>query len=165
MCWNVKCSQGFSMKWCWRSLSQSPYMPHQGFQSQFKSRMHIGILRIPMTEDWSRDAHPLQLSTWSSEGGRGPHARSAKSDQGASLRAQCLRIHLPMWETWVRSLGWEDFPGEGNGHPLQYSCLDNPWIEEPVGYSPWHCKRVGHLATQHPPQWEAFGCHVGCSLI
>ena len=20
-------------------------------------------------------------------------------------------------------------PGEGNGNPLQYSCLENPWIE------------------------------------
>ena len=26
----------------------------------------------------------------------------------------------------VRSLGWEDSPGEGNGNPLQYSCLENP---------------------------------------
>ena len=26
-------------------------------------------------------------------------------------------------ETWVRLLGWEDSPGEGNGYPLQYSCL------------------------------------------
>ena len=22
-------------------------------------------------------------------------------------------------------------PGEGNGNPLQYSCLGNPWTEEP----------------------------------
>ena len=22
-------------------------------------------------------------------------------------------------------------PGEGNGNPLQYSCLKNPWTEEP----------------------------------
>ena len=21
--------------------------------------------------------------------------------------------------------GWEDFPGEGKGNPLQYSCLEN----------------------------------------
>ena len=35
--------------------------------------------------------------------------------------------HLPaMWETGVRSLGQEDSPGEGNGNPLQYSCLWNP---------------------------------------
>jgi len=31
-----------------------------------------------------------------------------------------------MRETWVRSLGWEDSLGEGNGNPLQYSCLENP---------------------------------------
>ena len=30
-----------------------------------------------------------------------------------------------MRETWVRSLGWEDSPGEGKGHPLQYSGLEN----------------------------------------
>ena len=44
----------------------------------------------------------------------------------ASLVAQRLK-HLPlMRETWVRSLGQEDSPGEGNGNPLQYSCLENP---------------------------------------
>ena len=26
----------------------------------------------------------------------------------------------------VRSLGWEDPRGGGNGDPLQYSCLGNP---------------------------------------
>ena len=35
--------------------------------------------------------------------------------------------NLPaMQETWVRSLGRENSPGEGNGNPLQYSCLENP---------------------------------------
>ena len=35
--------------------------------------------------------------------------------------------HLPaMWETQVRSLGRDDSPDEGNGNPLQYSCLGNP---------------------------------------
>ena len=28
-------------------------------------------------------------------------------------------------ETWVRSLGWEDSPGEGKGYPIQYSGLEN----------------------------------------
>ena len=27
--------------------------------------------------------------------------------------------------------GWGRSPGEGNGNPLQYSCLGNPWREEP----------------------------------
>ena len=34
--------------------------------------------------------------------------------------------NLPtMRETWVPSLGWEDFPGEGIGYSLQYSDLEN----------------------------------------
>ena len=32
-------------------------------------------------------------------------------------------------------------PGEGNGHPLQYSCLENPHGQRSlVGYSPWGSK-------------------------
>ena len=31
-----------------------------------------------------------------------------------------------MQETSVPPLGWEDSPGEGNGNPLQYLCLENP---------------------------------------
>ena len=27
---------------------------------------------------------------------------------------------------WVRSLDWEDPPGEGHGNALQYSRLENP---------------------------------------
>ena len=30
-----------------------------------------------------------------------------------------------MQETPVRSLGWEDSPGEGKDYPLQYSGLEN----------------------------------------
>ena len=50
-----------------------------------------------------------------------------------------------MGETWVRSLGWEDSPGEGNGNPLQYSCLENPMDrEEPGGLQSTGSRRVGH---------------------
>ena len=48
-----------------------------------------------------------------------------------------------MHETQVRSLGWEDSPGERNGNPLQYSCLENPMNQRTLmGYSPWSRKRV-----------------------
>ena len=30
-----------------------------------------------------------------------------------------------MQETWVRSLGWENSPGEENSYPVQYSGLEN----------------------------------------
>ena len=43
-----------------------------------------------------------------------------------SLVAQWQRIRLQMQETQVQSLIQEDPPGEGNGNPLQCSCLGNP---------------------------------------
>ena len=39
-------------------------------------------------------------------------------------------------------LGSERTPGEGNGNPLQYSCL----VEELVGYSPWGHKSQTRLS-------------------
>ena len=43
----------------------------------------------------------------------------------ASLMAQLVKNPPAMQETWVRSLGCEDPPGEGNSYPLQYSGLEN----------------------------------------
>ena len=33
-------------------------------------------------------------------------------------------------------------PGGGNGNPLQYSCLEIPWIEEPGGLQSMGLERV-----------------------
>ena len=35
-------------------------------------------------------------------------------------------------------------PGEGNGNPLQYSCLGNPWTEETGRLQSMGSQRVGH---------------------
>ena len=35
-------------------------------------------------------------------------------------------------------------PGEGNDSPFQYSCLGNPWTEEPGGLQPMGLQRVRH---------------------
>ena len=39
-------------------------------------------------------------------------------------------------------------PGEGNGNPLQYSCLENP-RRSLVGYSPWGCKESDTTERLH----------------
>ena len=39
--------------------------------------------------------------------------------------AQTVKHLLAMRETQLRSLGSGRSPGEGNGNPLQYSCLEN----------------------------------------
>ena len=44
----------------------------------------------------------------------------------ASLVAQTVKCLPAVRETRFRSLGWEDPLGEGNGNPLQCSCLENP---------------------------------------
>ena len=44
----------------------------------------------------------------------------------ASLVAQVVKNLPAMQETWVGFLSQEDSPGEGNGNPIQYSCLENP---------------------------------------
>ena len=41
-------------------------------------------------------------------------------------------------------------PGEGNGNPLQYSCLKNPWTEEPGGLQSMG-SQVGHDSATKPP--------------
>ena len=35
-------------------------------------------------------------------------------------------------------------PGGGNGNPLQYSCLENPWTEEPERLQSTGSQRVQH---------------------
>ena len=60
-------------------------------------------------------------------GGKAPrfHGQSSPGTP-ASLAAQTVKILLAVQETRVRFPGWERSPGEGNGKPLQYSCLENP---------------------------------------
>ena len=88
--------------------------------------------------------------------------RSPGEDKGyphqnswASLVAQPVKDPPAMWETWVRSLDWED-PLE-KGFPLQYFGLENPMD---CIVSPWGCKEsdtterlsLHFIHTQHTYQ-------------
>ena len=59
----------------------------------------------------------------------------------ASLVAQMVKNLLVTWDTWVRDMdsmpGFGRSPRGGHGNPLRCSCLENPWSEDLVGYSPW----------------------------
>ena len=41
-------------------------------------------------------------------------------------------------------LGLGTSPGGGHGNPLQYSCLENPWTEEPGELQSTGSQRVEH---------------------
>ena len=69
---------------------------------------------------------------------------------GASLVAQTVKSLSAMRETWVRSLGQED-PGEGNGCPFQYSCLENSMVRGAWKAATAHgvAKNQTRLSDQH----------------
>ena len=59
----------------------------------------------------------------------------------------CILVHLcagflesKRQNCWVL----EENTGEGNGNPLQYSCLENPWTEEPGRLQSMGLLGVGH---------------------
>ena len=90
---------------------------------------------------------------WGITGNSQKKNQKSKQDQGqrnitsipASTMAQQVRNPPAMQETqetWVRSLGQEVSPGEGNGNPLQYSCLENPM--EADGLQSMGLQRVRH---------------------
>ena len=58
----------------------------------------------------------------------------------ASLVAQLIKNPPAMWETWVRSLGWEDPPEESMATHSSI-LLENPHGQRSLaGYSLWGCK-------------------------
>ena len=71
------------------------------------------------------------------------------------------------WE-WVWFLSQEDPPGEGNGNPFQYSCLEIPWTVEPGGLQFKGSQRVGHnLATEKQymtPDLLEIRAPISCSV-
>ena len=54
-------------------------------------------------------------------------------------------------------------PGEANGNPLQYSCWEISWTEEPSMQQSVGSQRAGHdLATQQQQQQEIFTIALVC---
>ena len=62
-------------------------------------------------------------------------------------RLKCKRIHLPVLEAQVQSLGQERLLEEKMGTHLSTLAWEILWTEGPVGYSPWGC-RVRHDLLQ-----------------
>ena len=48
--------------------------------------------------------------------------------------------------------------GEGNGNPLQYSCLGNPWTEEPGGLQSMGLQKVTTEQLNKNQQWRSPAC-------
>ena len=70
------------------------------------------------------------------------------------LVAQMVKNPPAMRETWVQSLGWEDFLEKGLAmHPIILSWKIS-WTEEPGSLQLMGSQRVGHdWETKHKYQW------------
>ena len=66
----------------------------------------------------------------------------AVSSSKAFLVAQMIKNLPAIQEIRVRSLGQKS-PGEGNGNPLQHSCLENSMDQE-AWLQSMELQRVGH---------------------
>ena len=57
-------------------------------------------------------------------------------------------LHFLLWTYKLFSIFFNllvnTINGEGNGTPLQYSCLENPWTEEPGRLQSMGSLKVGH---------------------
>ena len=62
----------------------------------------------------------------------------------ASLVAQRLKSLPAMWETWVRSLGWEDPLEKEMATHSSILAWRIPWTEELGGLQSTGSQRVGH---------------------
>ena len=69
----------------------------------------------------------------------------------------------------VRDMGsvpWSGrYPGEGNGNPLQYSCLENP-LDEPGGLQSTGSQRIGHdwaTSLHSTSHCTSDSCTMNCS--
>ena len=98
------------------------------------------------------------------------------------------KVYIPFWKLWRRNcfLTFSASRGpyrEGNGTPLHYSCLENPWREEPDGLQSMGSHRVGHdwsdLAAEvltffcccchflhlQSQQWQLCPFHISLALL
>ena len=78
--------------------------------------------------------------------------------------AQLVKNPPAMWETWVRSLGWEDPPGKGKGYPFQYSRLENSmdYIVHGVAKSQTQLSNF-HIHFQIRMWTKVTSIHSGCN--
>ena len=68
-------------------------------------------------------------------------AQMVKCLPKTSLMAQTVKHLSTMWETWVRSLGWEDSLEKEMSTHSNTLALKIPWMEElGAGYYPWDHK-------------------------
>ena len=110
------------------------------------------ILKIKQTSEYSKkrsrlkdiENKPVIISEGGDKWGAGAEGTNYWVKDRASLVAQTVKIPPEMWETWVRSLGWED-PWRRTWQPTPvFLPGESPWTKKPGGLQSMGSQRVGH---------------------
>ena len=80
------------------------------------------------------------------------------------MGAQMVKNLLSMQETQVRSLGWKDSHGKGNGYSLVFLPGESHKQRSLVGYCPWDHKESDMTEQLSYHYLFFFGCAVLCSM-
>ena len=117
-----------------RSLSQEDPL-----EEEMATHSSILAWRIPRTEEPGRmQSMRLQSRTQLSEEHTYTHTHPHRVTVWLKV-AQLVKNPPAMWETWVRSLGWEDPLEEGMATHSSILAWRIPWTVYPMG-----SQRVGH---------------------
>ena len=81
----------------------------------------------------------------------------------ASLVAQLVKSPPAMWETWVRTLGWENPLEKGKATPHQYSGLENSMDCIVHGVSECDMAEQLSLSLSLKAEFETCDLRSGCS--
>ena len=83
---------------------------------------------------------------WGEKQGPQPASETFKYNCGvwASLVAQMVKNPPAVWETWIRSLGWEDPLGKGMATHSRILAWRIPQTEETRGLQSMGLQRVKH---------------------
>ena len=115
--------------WCWEGLGTGGEGEDRGWDGWMASLTRWTWVWVN-SGSWWWTGRPGVLRLMGSQRVRHDWATELNwTDIWASSMAQWVK-NLPAMqetqETWVWSLGLKDSPGEEDGNPLQYSCLENP---------------------------------------
>ena len=133
---------------------------HGVWKSRTRLKLLSPYMRDRMEWKFGADSRWFQLSEYRQHVGVFRHQLRLRCSQYPygmpELRYPCLLSYLALpdetHDTWW-NLNFSETGfylsvrytyGEGSGTPLQYSCLENPWTEEPGGLQSMWSLRVGH---------------------
>ena len=108
--------------------------------------MGLWLYHQHIVTNWTHDSGKKLIVSWS----HSSEFENLVSSRQASLVTQMVKNLPAMWETWVRSLGWEDPLEEGMATHSSNLAWRIPWTEEPGGLQYTGLQRVGHdWVTKH----------------